>query len=266
MSMDRKEKNIEIRGLTYQPSGANRAILSNVEYTFTEGHMTALLGPNGSGKTTMLRHFLAQIKSPEDTVLIDGQDVGRYQAKERGRVLSWVPQSQSGESAFATEDAVRMARYPYKGTFEPDNEEDDRIVEEAMKSTEVWALRDRKLASLSGGERQRALIARALAQTTPWILLDEPTSNLDVKHQIMIMKMLREKVDAGVTSVIVVMHDFNMVEKYCDRVVLLKEGKVVAKGETKDVLTPELLKEVYEVEFDVAERDGRRFFIPKNVQ
>lgn len=256
-------KNIEVKNLTYLPKGAERAILSNIEYCFEEGHMTALLGPNGSGKTTMLRHFLLQIKSQEGSVLIDGKDVAAYTAKERGRVLAWVPQSQTGESAFATEDVVRMARYPYKSTFEADNKEDDKIVEEAMKSVGVWELRNRQFSSMSGGEKQRTLIARAITQTTPWILLDEPTSNLDVKHQLEILGLMKKLVEEKKSSVVLVMHDFNLVERFCDRAVLLKDGRIVAKGETGDVLTSELLREVYEVEFDILTKDGQRMFFPK---
>jgi len=256
-------RNIEAKGLSYQPSSADRPILSDIRYVFEEGHMTALLGPNGSGKTTMLRHFLGQIRSDSGAVLIADKPVGEYAPKERGKILAWVPQSQPGDSAFDTEEAVRMARYPYKSTFEPDNAEDDRIVEEAMRSVGIWELRKRLLSSLSGGERQRALIARALTQTTPWVLLDEPTSNLDVKHQIGIMRLMRERVNEGRTSCVVVMHDFNMVEQYCDRAVLLKDGKIVATGETRDVMTSQLLSDVYEVNFDVMEKDGRRYFFPK---
>ncbi|MBR2751938.1 MAG: ABC transporter ATP-binding protein [Clostridiales bacterium] len=255
--------NVETKGLTYQPSGTKRPILSDVSYTFSQGSLTALLGPNGSGKTTMLKHFLAQIRSPEGAVLIDGKDSLSYSPKERSRILAWVPQNSSGESAFTVEDVVLMARYPYKGTWDDDSKEDIRIAEEAMETVGVLEFRNRDFTSLSGGERQRALIARALTQTTPWIFLDEPTSNLDVKHQIHIMQVLRERVDQKKTSAIVVMHDFNLVEKYCDRAIMLKEGRVVAKGETSEVLTPELLREVYEVEFEVFEREGQRFFVPK---
>lgn len=256
--------NIEVSDLSYRPSGAKNEILTDISYTFSQGHMTALLGPNGSGKTTLLRHFLSQIKSTAGSVEIDGKSISDYTPRDLGRQVAWVPQSHNGESPFAVEDVVRMARYPYKKTFDPDTEEDDKIVREAMENVEILELRDRDFSSLSGGERQRTLIARALTQTTPWILLDEPTSNLDVKHQLGILSMLRKKVDQGEVSVIVVMHDFNLVERFCDHSILLSHGHVVQKGSTQEVLRPDLLKQVYEVEFEIVEKDGRRMFFPKD--
>lgn len=257
---------IKVKGLSYQPGSVKRPILSEVSYTFSEGHMTALLGPNGSGKTTLLRHILAQIKCPEDVVLIDGKDTNDFAPKERSRKIAWVPQNSSGDSAFCVEEVVLMARYPYKGTWDGDSEEDKKIAEEAMRAVGVLELRKRKFPSLSGGERQRTLIARAIAQTTPWILLDEPTSNLDIKHQIAIMELLHKRVREEKLSVVVVMHDFNMVERFCDRAILLKDGKVVSKGETREVMTPGQISSVYETDFDIIEKDGRRFFFPKDVK
>ncbi|MBR5418150.1 MAG: ABC transporter ATP-binding protein [Clostridiales bacterium] len=257
---------IEVKSLSYQPGSAKKPILSDVSYTFSEGHMTALLGPNGSGKTTLLKHILAQIKCPEGAVLIDGKDTNDYFPKERSRKISWVPQNSNGDSAFSVEEVVLMARYPYKGTWDGDSEEDVKIAEEAMRTVGVLELRNRNFLSLSGGERQRTLIARALAQTTPWILLDEPTSNLDIKHQIAIMDVLHKRVQKGDLSVVVVMHDFNMVERFCDRAILLKDGKVVNKGETREVMTAERISSVYETGFDIIEKDGRRFFFPKDTK
>ncbi|MBR3057985.1 MAG: ABC transporter ATP-binding protein [Clostridiales bacterium] len=255
--------NLEAQKLSYHPSSAKSPILTEVSYNFEEGHMTALLGPNGSGKTTMLRHFLAQIKSTAGAALIGEKDALTYAPKERSRTIAWVPQNSSGESAFNVEEVVLMARYPYKSTWEADSEEDFRIAEEAMRTVGVYEFRNREFGSLSGGERQRVLIARALAQTTQWVLLDEPTSNLDIKYQIEIMKLMRGRVDEGKSSCVVVMHDFNMVEKYCDRVAMLKNGQLVASGDTREVLTPKLLREVYEVSFEVLEKDGQRFFVPR---
>ena len=251
-------KNIDVKDLSYQPKTAPKPILDQVSYTFSEGHMTALLGPNGSGKTTLLRHFLSQIRVSSDAVRIDGKAVRDYQPKALGQILAWVPQS-----AFAVEDVVQMARYPYKSTWESDNAEDEKIVTEAMERVGIAHLRKRQFQSLSGGEKQRVLIARALCQTTPWILLDEPTSNLDVKHQIQIMKMLREMVDEKKISVIVVMHDFNMVARYCDQAILLKKGNVVAKGAVEDVLKREILRDVYEVDFDILDKDGKKIYFAR---
>lgn len=254
--------NMEVSQLTCQPQGAKSPILREVSAVFEPGHLTALLGPNGSGKTTLLRHFLSQLQANGGKVMVNGRDPHEYPARELAKILSWVPQNSNGESAFTVEEVVEMARYPYKKAFDETSDEDRSIVNEAMTAVEVSDLRKRCFASLSGGERQRVLIARAMAQRTPWILMDEPTSNLDVRHQIEMLQVLRSKVDAGETSAIVVMHDFNLVAKYCDRAVLLKDGEVVATGATSDVMEPKKIEEVYGVKFEVIEQEGRRLFFP----
>lgn len=254
--------NMEVSQLTCQPQGAKSPILREVSAVFEPGHLTALLGPNGSGKTTLLRHFLCQLQANGGKVMVNGRDPHEYPARELAKILSWVPQNNNGESAFAVEEVVEMARYPYRKAFNETTEEDRAVIERAMGAVEVASLRRRIFSSLSGGERQRVLIARALAQTTPWILMDEPTSNLDVRHQIEMLQVLRNKVDAGETSAIVVMHDFNLVAKYCDRAVLLKDGQIVSTGTTAEVLAPKTMEEVYGVHFEVIEQEGRRLFFP----
>lgn len=254
--------NIEVKHISYHPNGAGRSILQDVCANFAPGHLTALLGPNGSGKTTLLRHFLSQLQPTEGRIEVGGKSPQDYSAKELAKILSWVPQQGNESSAFTVEDMVSMARYPYKKAFDAENEEDRQIVAQAMDELEVAELRTRMFSSLSGGERQRVLIARALAQSTPWVLMDEPTSNLDVRHQIEMLELLRQKVDAGRISAVVVMHDFNLVERYCDRAVLLQAGEVVSKGATSEVLVPEVLEHVYGVHVEVLEKSGQRFFFP----
>ncbi len=253
--------NIQVNQVKYQPNGAIDPILQEVTTCFEPGHLTALLGPNGSGKTTLLRHFLCQISPTAGTIEVGGKAPQEYAARDLAKLLSWVPQQGSEGSAFTVEDMVSMARYPYKRVFESETDDDREIVSAAMEDLELSSLRKRNFASLSGGEQQRTLIARAFSQTTPWILMDEPTSNLDVRHQIEVLELLRNKVDEGSTSAIIVMHDFNLVARYCDRAVLLQSGEVVASGATEKVLVPPILEQVYGVHFEMIEQSGQRFFL-----
>lgn len=253
--------NIQVNQVKYQPNGATDPILQEVCACFEPGHLTALLGPNGSGKTTLLRHFLCQISPTSGTIEVGGKAPQEYAPRDLAKILSWVPQQGSEGSDFTVEDMVGMARYPYKKVFESETDQDREIVQAAMEEMELSALRKRNFASLSGGERQRTLIARAFSQTTPWILMDEPTSNLDVRHQIEVLELLRKKVDEGSTSAIIVMHDFNLAARYCDRAVLLRSGEVVASGEIEKVLMPSTLEQVYGVHFEMVEQSGQRFFL-----
>ena len=222
-------------------------VLDRVALEVEPGAVCGILGPNGSGKTTLLR-LLAQVLSPHaGSVSIGGDDAARLGRRERSRRLAVLVQDQPAELELTTMDLVLIGRSPHKRRLEPDTPEDLRIARAALAGVGAGALEGRRIETLSGGERQRVQIARVLAQSTPLLLLDEPTSQLDLRHQHQLFALLR----ASDATVIASLHDPQLAASYCDRLVVLDRGRVAAAGPPADVLTADLLREVWGVEADV---------------
>jgi iron complex transport system ATP-binding protein len=225
-------------------SFGRKTVLENVSLRVEPGEMVALLGPNGAGKTTLLRTVYRAQRPTSGRVTIDGDDVWRMSAKQAARRLAAVLQDTLGDFELTVLDVVAMGRTPYKRGFEGDNADDHRIIGAALAAVDLASLADEPFGSLSGGQKQRAMIARALAQQTHTIALDEPTSHLDLRHQHDALALLRS---SGAT-VIAALHDLNLAAAYCDRICVLEQGRVVAVGVPADVLTVDLLAEVYGVD------------------
>lgn len=244
--------------LTLQQVGVSygRAeILKDISTTVTEGCTTALMGANGCGKTTLLRCIAGLLRPTSGEVLVDGRPVEQYNARDMARRVAIVRQHQWVDFDFTAEEIVMMGRNPYLRRMQGEGAVDYAIVERCMRQMGVWQLRRSHPSALSGGELQRVMIARALAQQTPLLLLDEPLNNLDVAHQIEVMRTLGE---AEGRTVVIVIHDLNLALRFCDRLLLLHEGRLIYAGATADGLTPENIRRVYGVESHVA--DGRIVF------
>ncbi len=235
---------------------------SDFSVDFPEGKFTALLGPNGSGKTTLLKLLLG-LKQPRMGSLFHGDlNLSKLTPPQRASLISYVPQSMERTFDFTVEETVMMGRYPHRGEWQRQNDRDRRVTERAMEQMEVSSLRERFVHSLSGGERQRVLIARALAQETPVMLLDEPTAFLDLRHQLSIMGLLRMITETENKTVISVVHDLNLAMNYADQSVLLSRGSLKGYGAPSEVLTPGLIKEVYNVDTEQIARGDKRYIVP----
>jgi len=219
------------------------------------GAVTALVGPNGSGKSTLLKGLADQIAPDDGSVLLDGRDVQSMDAKPLAKRLGLLSQERTSPESITVEDLVYHGRYPHRGFFERTTEEDARAVERAIDLTGCGHLRDREVGSLSGGQRQLAWIAMALAQDTDVLLLDEPTTFLDLHHQMEVMEVIETLRDESDVTVVVVLHDIEQAARLADRVVALKGGEVRARGPPEEVVTEDLLSEVFRVDADVVDTD-----------
>ena len=227
------------------------SILNNINITFEKGKFYSIVGPNGSGKTTLLKNILKLIDVDRNTIFIDNNEVTKLKSNELSKLVSYVPQNTNIEFNFLVKDIVMMGRNPYLKRFQAESKEDYEIAEKAMRITDIWDLRDRGINTLSGGERQRAIIARALTQNTDIILLDEPISQLDIHHQINLMKLLKELTEKMNITVITVIHDLNYAIQYSDYLVFLNDGKVFSCGCPEEVITKDNLKKIYNMEFHI---------------
>ncbi|MBR6049333.1 MAG: ABC transporter ATP-binding protein [Bacteroidales bacterium] len=233
-------------------SYGERRILDDLDLSFGEGRITAVMGPNGCGKTTLLRLVDGLLEPSAGRVLIDGMAVQDYPARQLAQKVAFVRQHQRTDFEFSAFETVLMGRNPYQHRLQNESQEDWDIVERCMKQTGTWHLRLAKPAQMSGGELQRVMIARALAQQTPVLLMDEPVSNLDIAHQIEVMRLLR---DASGKTVLIVLHDLNLSLRFCDDLLLLHDSRYVYHGPVAGGLTPENIQAVYGVEARMA--DGR---------
>lgn len=232
-----------------QVSFGQREILRDVSASVQPDCITAVMGPNGCGKTTLLRCVGGLLQPTGGRVLVDGQEVHSYKARELAQKVAFVRQQAHTDFDFSAFEIVLMGRNPWQRHLQNESQEDWDIVERCMRQTGTWHLRLARPAEMSGGEFQRVMIARALAQQTPVLLMDEPVSNLDIAHQIEVMKLLR----ATGRTVVIVIHDLNLALQFCDRLLLLHEGRLLFHGAVAEGLTPQNIATVYGVQAHMAD-------------
>ena len=236
---------LEIQGISFAYDSVD--VLSEISLDVQEGHIVGVIGPNGSGKTTMLKCINRVLKPRLGTVLIDDRDLKELSRKEIALEVGVVPQNSEIRFPFSVMDVVMMGRTPALQTFERETRDDMEIVEMAMRMTNVLKLADREIDQVSGGERQRVIIARALAQKPKVLLLDEPTLHLDVNHQLEVLDLVRDLVRDERLTVIMVSHDLDLAARYCDRLIMLSGGRIRAAGTVEKVLTPSNLDDVFRI-------------------
>ncbi len=254
-----QESCIEVDRLLWTPDPKKEPILKDISVEFRQGEFYGILGPNGAGKTSLVRHVLALLPHTAGTVRLDGKETERLGRKELATEISFLPQSFPAEVNFTVYEVVEMGREPYRKPFTALTEQDREQIELALNVTNCKRLEDKSFYLLSGGERQRVMIARTVAQDTPWIVLDEPVSSLDIKHQSEFMQMMQGLNREQGRTVITIMHDLNLAADYCTRLILMKEGEIITSGPVEEVLTPENLKATFDVEFRFLPVPERKF-------
>jgi len=240
-------------------------VVDDLTLELASGTVTALVGPNGSGKSTLLMTLARVLRAQGGEVLLDGEPIGRHSSRQVARRLGVLPQTAVVPTGATVREVVEQGRYPQLGAWAMLRRHDDGAMRRALELTGLSDLADRRLDSLSGGERQRAWIAMTLAQETGVLLLDEPTTYLDVRHQIDLMVLVERLRDDHGMTIVMVLHDLNQAARYADRIVALRDGRVCADGAPVEVLTPSVLMAVFDVDAVVVDDpvNGRPLFIAR---
>lgn len=229
----------------------SRAALDGVSLRVAAGECVGLVGPNGAGKTTLLRAIAGMLTPSFGRVVLEGSPLDLRDPARIARVIAQVPQSTAIDFDFTCLEVVLMGRHPHLGRFELEGPHDHAIAADAMRDTESSQLASRPVTRVSGGERQRVIAARALAQQPKLLLLDEPTANLDVLHQLRLLDLVRRMVQERGVATIAAIHDLELAARYCNRLLLLKDGRTIAHGTPAEVLTSERIAEAFGVRADV---------------
>jgi len=234
-------------------------VLRSISFAIQPGEFVALMGPNGSGKTTLLKTLLGILRPLKGEVLIDGRPVDSYAPKQRARLIGYATQEPAFNFPLTVAELVSLGRYPHGMRLKPALQ-DEAAVEEALRLTESTSLGDRKFTTLSGGERQKVLIARVLAQTTHLLLMDEPTSHLDLYFQLQVLETLKRICREKMASIVAVLHDLNLVSLFADKALLLKEGEPVAFGKVAEVVNEQSIKAIFGVDVTVKSETGTNHY------
>jgi iron complex transport system ATP-binding protein len=252
------ESLLQVHGLSCRLGG--RPVLQGITLSVAAGEILALIGANGAGKTTLLRCVLGLQRRNAGQVLIQGRPLDHHDGPALARRMAWVPQPKGAGMGMNVAEAVALGRLPHRGSAAA--ADDEVVLLDCLRALQLEPLALRPLAELSGGERQRVLIARALAQQAPLLLFDEPTSDLDLRHQLGTLARIRRLAHERGVGALVVMHDLTLAARFADRLLLLGGGRTLALGSWRDVLTPAYLREAYGVQARVAELDGLPFVAP----
>lgn len=240
-------------------------IIKGIDIDIKQGEILTILGTNGCGKSTLLKAISKVIPYKNGTISLEGEIIHNIHSKEFAKKLAFVSQNNEIPDDITVESFVRYGRTPHKKWYEILNKEDEEIVNWAMDMCKITKFKDRKVMSLSGGERQKVWIAMVLAQKTPVLLLDEPTTYLDICHQFEIMELVKELNQKLKITIIMVLHDLNQASQYSDRVLVLKDGKKYAEGKTVDILTTDLVRKVYRVDSEIEFQNGLPYFKLKGI-
>ena len=225
----------------------NNQILKGVSIDSKSREFIGIIGPNGSGKSTLLKCIYRTLKPNNGCIMLGRQDISKMSVKESAKKLAVVAQHNYYNFDFSVGEVVLMGRSPHKKSLEPDNSEDYDIVNESLEKVGMLGFKNRSFSTLSGGEQQRVILARALAQQTPCLILDEPTNHLDIKYQLSLLNIVKS-LNLTIISAI---HDLNIASMYCDRLFVMKNGRIVGMGTPQEVLTKEFIKEIYDIDVEI---------------
>lgn len=235
MSLSTKNISVDIK---------NHKIIDSVSVEVNKGEFVGIIGPNGCGKSTFLKSIYRVVKPNYGTIYLDNIDIKKLSYKDTAKKMAVVSQFNEFNFNFNVEEIVSMGRTPYKKSFESNNLIDYQIVDSCLEKVNMKDYKKRMFSTLSGGEKQRVILARALAQNPKILILDEPTNHLDIKYQFQLLDIVK----SINIQVFAALHDLNLALKYCDKVYVMKDGKIICKGNPKKVLTPKIIKEVFEVD------------------
>lgn len=248
---------IQVRELT--KSYGSKAVVEKVNVDIHPGKITSFIGPNGAGKSTLLSMVSRLLDADTGEVLVDNSNTKKMKSNEFSKRVSILKQSNFMNVRLTIRELVSFGRFPHsKGRL---TSEDIQIVNQALDYMDLMGMQHQYLEELSGGQRQRAFIAMVIAQDTDYILLDEPLNNLDMKHSVQIMKILRRLVDELGKTVVIVLHDINFASVYSDRIVAMKEGQVVKDGPTNDIINSESLREIYDMDIPIQQMNNCRICV-----
>jgi iron complex transport system ATP-binding protein len=254
---------LEIIDIHFSHSGGDAEILKGISFRIESGNVTVLLGPNGSGKTTLFQCIAGLWRHNSGRILLNGADIGSLPPEKRAKTLAVVPQEHDPPFPYSVLDVVLMGRASHVSLFSTPSKEDYRKTKEAMEMIGIDHLAERPYTKISGGERQLVLVARALAQEAPLLLLDEPTSHLDFRNQIMILKKIRDIVKHKGLTALVTLHDPNHAALFSDHIVMLNAGKALADGPPNEIISQESLKALYGVDVDIIAHNGSSIICPR---
>lgn len=254
---------IELKDISFSYTGV-ADVVRDISVKIGRGEFVGILGPNGSGKTTLLKIISGTMKPDKGHVLIDGSGLSGMRHRERARKIAVVPQESAIPFSFSSLEVVLMGRAPYLPLFGFESKEDISIARKMMEDTDVIQFEKRPIQELSGGEKQRVIVARALAQKPKILLLDEPTTFLDIRHQMDLYRLIKRKNSEDGLTVITVVHDINLASTFCDRIIFLKEGKIIADGTPHEVVRYAKIREVFDTDVYVGINDltGMPYYVP----
>ncbi|MBT3313183.1 MAG: heme ABC transporter ATP-binding protein [Anaerolineae bacterium] len=229
----------------------SKTVLHNISFDVQPGEIVALIGPNGAGKSTLIRAISGVIPIKSGDIFSNGENLANLTTQERAKILSVVPQARQLGGAFSVEQAVMMGRTPYLNWLGKESDADKAAVKLVLQQTSLEKFAERPIAQLSGGEQQRVLLARALAQSTPILLLDEPTNHLDLQHQTNLLSIVKRLAKEKNLTVLVAMHDLNLVSFFADKVALLADGNMQSIGTPQEVIRAEHISAVYQTPVEI---------------
>jgi len=253
---------LEVKGVYFKHKEQTIDVLKGISFKAEKGGLTTILGPNGSGKTTLFKCISGLWKYYKGEIKVDGVSIDKLSLKKRARLFSVVPQEHEPPFPYSVFDVVLMGRASYIEVFSSPSKKDYEKAEIALKTVGIEHLKNIPYTKISGGERQLTLIARAIAQEAPVMLLDEPTSHLDFKNQVNILKKIKEIAKMGGITVLMTLHDPNLAGLFSDKVVVINSGSKVAEGLPEDIITEDLIKRVYDIDVKKAEIDGKSIICP----
>lgn len=243
-----------------------KEILYDIHIDIPKGRMVSIIGPNGCGKSTLLKTMSRMIQPKAGNVYIHGNDIRSFGRKELARQIAVLPQLHQAPGDVTVEDLVQMGRFPYRSMYRSFSADDARYVDKALYAVQMHTRKDELMQHLSGGEQQRVWLAVLLAQRSPILFLDEPTTYLDIHHQLRMMKLLGHINEKLGLTIVIVLHDMNQALQYTQYVIAMNEGRIVAAGQPQDVITPQLLRSVFHVQADiVTTKNGKQAILVEDL-